>query len=152
MFRIQRDGEELKKPDSASSELVYGITSLPAERTSTEHLSAFNRGTLEHRLLQTLHPLYHLQRGCLQVTYQTRARQQCAVSQHHDRPYQPILSDWHNFEAWSDDGSADATAQPHRIYKELLNNFIPPPFDAAQVEAINRFIALRQERSGALMT
>ena len=74
------------------------------------------------------------------------------MSQHHDRPYQPILSDWHNFEAWSDDGSADATAQPHRIYKELLNNFVPPPFDAAQVEAINRFIALRQERGGALMT
>ena len=33
-----------------------------------------------------------------------------------------------------------------------LNNFVTPPFDAAQVEAINRFIALRQERGGALMT
>ena len=64
--------------------------------------------------------------------------------------YQPILSDWRNFETWSEDGAVDATARAHRIYRSLLENFEPPPVNPARIEAIDRFVKIRKEQGGAL--
>jgi hypothetical protein len=44
VFRIQRDREELGKPEKASFEIAYGITSASAQRADAQQLLAWNRG------------------------------------------------------------------------------------------------------------
>ena len=44
MFCIRRDREELKKPGSASTETVYGITSVPQQQADAKQLLAWSRG------------------------------------------------------------------------------------------------------------
>ena len=43
-FRSERDREVLKETDSASTEVVYGITSVAAERADAKQLLQWNRG------------------------------------------------------------------------------------------------------------
>ncbi len=57
--------------------------------------------------------------------------------------YQPILSDWRNFETWQDDGSQTAAVRANGIWKQLLAEFEPPPMDPGITEAIDAFIARR---------
>ncbi len=63
--------------------------------------------------------------------------------------YEPILSDWRNFETWQEDGSADATTRAHRIYKEKLASFEAPPLDPARREELDAFVARRKAEGGA---
>ena len=57
--------------------------------------------------------------------------------------YQPILSDWRNFETWQDDGSRTAAERANGIWKQLLAEFEPPPMDQARAESIDAFVARR---------
>ena len=57
--------------------------------------------------------------------------------------YQPILSDWRNFETWQDDGSRTAAERANGIWKQLLAEFEPPPMDQARAEAIDAFVVRR---------
>ena len=66
--------------------------------------------------------------------------------------YTPILSDWNNFETWSENGSHDATQRANAIYKQLLEDFNPPPLDAAIFEELESFVARRVEEGGAPIT
>jgi trimethylamine--corrinoid protein Co-methyltransferase len=63
--------------------------------------------------------------------------------------YQPILSDWRNFETWSEDGALDATRRAHRIYKQLLADYEAPPMDPAVAEALDDFVERRVREGGA---
>ena len=63
--------------------------------------------------------------------------------------YQPILSDWRNWETWQQDGALDATQRAHRIYKELLAEYEAPPMDPAIREELTAFIARRKREGGA---
>ncbi len=63
--------------------------------------------------------------------------------------YEPLLSDWRNFENWSEDGAVDATTRANRIYKEKLAAFEPPPMDPAIREEIDAFVARRKAEGGA---
>jgi trimethylamine--corrinoid protein Co-methyltransferase len=65
--------------------------------------------------------------------------------------YQPMLSDWRNFETWQDDGSRTAAERANRIWKQLLAEFEPPPMDPGAIEAIGSFVARRKReiRAGA---
>lgn len=63
--------------------------------------------------------------------------------------YEPLLSDWRNFETWRDDGAIDTTQRANRIYKQTLADFQAPPLDAAKLEEIDAFIAKRTEEGGA---
>ena len=45
--------------------------------------------------------------------------------------YRPILSDWRNFETWSEDGARTATERANRVWKQLLAEQ-PPPLDAVR--------------------
>ncbi len=63
--------------------------------------------------------------------------------------YQPILSDWRNWEAWHQDGAVDATHRAHRIYKQLLAEYEEPAMDPAIHEELSGFIARRKEEGGA---
>lgn len=63
--------------------------------------------------------------------------------------YKPILSDWSNFETWSERGSIDATHRANAIYKQLVEDYIAPPLDAAIHEELEAFVARRVEEGGA---
>ncbi len=62
--------------------------------------------------------------------------------------YQPILSDWRNFEAWQEAGALDATQRANRIYKQLLANYQAPPLDPAIVEELDAFVTRRKAEIG----
>ena len=63
--------------------------------------------------------------------------------------YAPVLSDWRNFETWSEDGALDATQRANRIFKQLLERYEPPPLDDAIREELRAFVARRKEEGGA---
>jgi trimethylamine--corrinoid protein Co-methyltransferase len=63
--------------------------------------------------------------------------------------YQPILSNWQNFEAWQDAGGLDATARATAIWRKALAEYEQPPLDPAIREALDAYVARRREEIGA---
>ena len=59
--------------------------------------------------------------------------------------YRPLLSDWSNFENWTEAGARDATHRATGIWKQLLAEYVPPPLDAAVREALVAYVARRTE-------
>jgi trimethylamine--corrinoid protein Co-methyltransferase len=59
--------------------------------------------------------------------------------------YSPMVSDWRNFEAWSEAGSVDATTRANRIWTQLLAEYEAPPLESAIDEALVEFVARRKE-------
>jgi len=59
--------------------------------------------------------------------------------------YRPLLSDWSNFEAWTQAGSRNATERATELWKKLLADYVPPPLDPAVREAIDAYVARRTE-------
>jgi trimethylamine--corrinoid protein Co-methyltransferase len=62
--------------------------------------------------------------------------------------YRPLLSDWSNFENWTDAGARTATERATVIWKKLLAEFTPPPLDPAVREAIADYVARRTRDLG----
>ena len=63
--------------------------------------------------------------------------------------YSPLVSDWNNFENWTDTGALTATDRANRIYHRVLRDYEEPAMDAGRREAIEAFIAKRTEEGGA---
>ncbi len=63
--------------------------------------------------------------------------------------YPPMLSDWRNFESWSEAGAEDATRRANRIYKSVLASYEPPPLDQGVREALSAFVEKRTAEGGA---
>jgi len=59
--------------------------------------------------------------------------------------YRPLLSDWSNFENWTEAGSRSATERATGIWKQMLAEYQPPPLDPAVKEAVAAFVARRTE-------
>jgi trimethylamine--corrinoid protein Co-methyltransferase len=59
--------------------------------------------------------------------------------------YQPILSDWRNFETWQEDGSKTATERANEIWKRLLREYEKPPIDPAIEEELQAYMARRKQ-------
>jgi trimethylamine--corrinoid protein Co-methyltransferase len=57
--------------------------------------------------------------------------------------YRPLLSDWSNFENWTDAGARNATERARIIWKKILADYVPPPLDPAVKEAIAAYVARR---------
>jgi trimethylamine--corrinoid protein Co-methyltransferase len=62
--------------------------------------------------------------------------------------YRPLLSDWTNFENWTDAGARNATERATGIWKKLLEEYSPPPLEADVKEAIDAYVAKRTEEIG----
>ncbi len=62
--------------------------------------------------------------------------------------YTPLISDWRNFETWSDAGSPQAMEHANRLYKSLLAEYEPPPIDPAVREQLNDFVDRRISEGG----
>jgi trimethylamine--corrinoid protein Co-methyltransferase len=65
--------------------------------------------------------------------------------------YAPLLSDWRNFETWSEDGGIDATQRANRIWKRILAEYQPPPLDPAIDEELQAYVDRRTAEGGAAM-
>ena len=63
--------------------------------------------------------------------------------------YQPMVSDWRNFETWEEAGSLTATQRANGIWKELLASYQQPPMDPATAEELDAFIARRKAEINA---
>jgi trimethylamine--corrinoid protein Co-methyltransferase len=59
--------------------------------------------------------------------------------------YRPLLSDWSNFENWTDAGARDATQRATGIWQKMLADYVAPPLDAAIKEAVSAFVARRSD-------
>jgi trimethylamine--corrinoid protein Co-methyltransferase len=63
--------------------------------------------------------------------------------------YSPFLSDWRNYEAWSQAGALQTPERANRIWKAILAEFEPPPMDPAIREELDAFVARRKAEGGA---
>ena len=63
--------------------------------------------------------------------------------------YAPFLSDWRNYEAWESAGSQWTAQRANKIWKDILNEYEPPPMDAAILEELKAFVARRKQEGGA---
>jgi trimethylamine--corrinoid protein Co-methyltransferase len=62
--------------------------------------------------------------------------------------YQPLVSNWQNYESWQLGGGKDATQRATDIWKRALAEYEQPALDAAVLEALDGFIAQRREAIG----
>ncbi len=63
--------------------------------------------------------------------------------------YDPMVSDWRNFETWEEHGSLTATQRANGIWKQMLEDYRQPPLDPAIDEELKAFIAKRKEEEKA---
>ncbi|MBS0578600.1 MAG: trimethylamine methyltransferase family protein [Proteobacteria bacterium] len=63
--------------------------------------------------------------------------------------YRPLLSDWSNYENWSEAGARNATDRATGVWKKLLADYVPPPLDPAVKEAIADYVARRSLELGS---
>jgi trimethylamine--corrinoid protein Co-methyltransferase len=57
--------------------------------------------------------------------------------------YRPLLSDWSNYENWTDAGGRDATRRATGIWKQMLAEYVAPPLDPAVREELRAYVARR---------
>jgi trimethylamine--corrinoid protein Co-methyltransferase len=62
--------------------------------------------------------------------------------------YRPLLSDWSNFESWTEAGARDATQRATEVWKKRLAEYTPPPLDPAVREAVIEYVARRAATLG----
>lgn len=62
--------------------------------------------------------------------------------------YQPMLSNWQNFEAWTEAGALDATQRATKLWKKALDEYRQPAMDPAISEALEAYVAKRREEIG----
>lgn len=62
--------------------------------------------------------------------------------------YSPMISDWRNFESWTEAGSPTAVTKANAIYKQLLGEYREPPLEPASREELDAFIARRVAEGG----
>jgi trimethylamine---corrinoid protein Co-methyltransferase len=68
-----------------------------------------------------------------------------------DAFYAPIISDWRNWQQWTAAGSPDAYKKANQVYKQALEAYVEPAFDAGHRAAMEDFVN-RRVREGGVKT
>ena len=63
--------------------------------------------------------------------------------------YNPMLSDWRNFESWRDAGSETASQRANKIWKQLLDDYKEPKLAPEVEEELSGFVDRRVSEGGA---
>lgn len=63
--------------------------------------------------------------------------------------YQPLVSNWQNYEAWLESGGRDATARATDIWQRALREYEQPSMDPGAREALDAYVARRREAIGS---
>jgi len=58
--------------------------------------------------------------------------------------YEPLVSDWSNFETWAEKGSLTAFERANRIYRDNLARYEPPELPADRREALDAYVKERR--------
>jgi len=58
--------------------------------------------------------------------------------------YQPMISDWRNFESWQEAGAKTATERAHELWQKLLADYEAPPIDPGVDEALQEYMSRRK--------
>jgi trimethylamine--corrinoid protein Co-methyltransferase len=58
--------------------------------------------------------------------------------------YEPLVSDWSNFENWTDAGALDATQRASRIYKDMLERYEAPALDEGIRDSLEDYVERRK--------
>jgi trimethylamine--corrinoid protein Co-methyltransferase len=62
--------------------------------------------------------------------------------------YQPMISDWRNFQQWQASGSPQADRKANALWKQAMAEYVEPALDTAIAEEIEGFIARRISEGG----
>ncbi|MCR9256907.1 MAG: trimethylamine methyltransferase family protein [Alphaproteobacteria bacterium] len=62
--------------------------------------------------------------------------------------YQPMLSNWQNYEAWALDGEKDTAARATELWQRALQEYEQPAMAPDRREALDAYIAKRKEEIG----
>ena len=65
--------------------------------------------------------------------------------------YQPLISDWRNFQQWQASGSPQAAGKANALWKQALAEYREPHLDPAISEAIDAFVTRRIAEGGEHM-
>ena len=58
--------------------------------------------------------------------------------------FEPMLSDWRNFETWQEAGAKTADVRANEIWKQLLSEYEKPPIDPAIEEELDAYLVKRK--------
>ncbi len=62
--------------------------------------------------------------------------------------YSPIVSDWRNWETWTDGGQPDAKQRANQAARAILDGYVKPPIDDAIEEELRAFVDRRVAEGG----
>jgi trimethylamine--corrinoid protein Co-methyltransferase len=62
--------------------------------------------------------------------------------------YQPLVSNWQNYENWELGGARDATQRATGIWKRALQEYTEPPLDPAIREELDAYVERRRAEIG----
>ena len=70
------------------------------------------------------------------------------MSRYQDAFHAPTLSDWRPYEFWEAAGSPDTAQRANARWKELLEQYRPPPLDPGIGEALDEYVSRRSAEIG----
>ena len=70
------------------------------------------------------------------------------MERYKDAFYSPLISDWRNFESWTEAGSPDALQKANQVYKQALIEYQQPELDVAIKDELDDFVQRRVGEGG----
>ena len=58
--------------------------------------------------------------------------------------YEPLVSDWQNYESWEEAGALTAEVRATRVWQEALERYEQPALEPDRAAALDEYVARRQ--------
>ena len=66
------------------------------------------------------------------------------IDRYKDAFYAPIVTDWRNFESWTENGAVETAQRANQLFKQILNTYEEPALDPAIREQLDEYVARRK--------